>query len=78
MVYDELRELAAARMAPEDPGQTLQATALVHKAILRCVSEALKHLPLPIGRARGILLGFVAKPSLPEGVGRIPSATTSC
>ena len=30
LVYDELRKLAAARMAKEDPGQTLQATALVH------------------------------------------------
>src|ERR671927_1362190 len=37
LVYDELRELAAARMADEDPGQTLQATALVHEAYLRLV-----------------------------------------
>jgi len=34
-VYDELRELAAARMAFENPGQTLQPTALVHEAWLR-------------------------------------------
>jgi RNA polymerase sigma factor (TIGR02999 family) len=37
LVYDELRELAAARMAEERPGQTLQATALVHEAYLRLV-----------------------------------------
>jgi RNA polymerase sigma factor (TIGR02999 family) len=35
LVYDELRRLAAARMARESPGQTLQATALVHEAWLR-------------------------------------------
>jgi len=35
LVYDELRRLAAARMAHEAPGQTLQATALVHEAWLR-------------------------------------------
>lgn len=35
LVYDELRKLAAARMAQEKPGQTLQATALVHEAWLR-------------------------------------------
>jgi RNA polymerase sigma factor (TIGR02999 family) len=37
LVYDELRKLAAARMAGEKPGQTLQATALVHEAYLRLV-----------------------------------------
>jgi RNA polymerase sigma factor (TIGR02999 family) len=35
LVYDELRRLAAARLARERPGQTLQATALVHEAWLR-------------------------------------------
>jgi len=35
LVYDELRKLAAARMAQETPGQTLQATALVHEAWLK-------------------------------------------
>jgi len=38
LVYDELRKLAAARMAQEAPGQTLQATALVHEAYLRLVT----------------------------------------
>ena len=37
LVYDELRRLAAARLAHEKPGQTLQATALVHEAYLRLV-----------------------------------------
>ena len=37
LVYDELRKLAAARMAQEKPGQTVQATALVHDAYLRLV-----------------------------------------
>ncbi len=37
LVYDELRKLAAARLANESPGQTLQATALVHDAYIRLV-----------------------------------------
>lgn len=37
LVYQELHQLAAARMAGENPGQTLQATALVHEAYLRLV-----------------------------------------
>src|SRR5262245_39173610 len=37
LVYDELRKLAALRLAQEQPGQTLQATALVHEAFLRLV-----------------------------------------
>ena len=39
LVYDELRQLAAARMAHESAGQTLQPTALVHEAWLRLVTE---------------------------------------
>jgi RNA polymerase sigma factor (TIGR02999 family) len=38
LVYDELRKLAAAKMAREKPGQTLSATALVHEAYLRLVA----------------------------------------
>src|SRR5438309_832323 len=37
LVYDEMRKLAADRMAQEKPGQTLQATALVHEAYVRLV-----------------------------------------
>ena len=39
LVYDELRKLAAQRLAHESPGQTLQATALVHEAYLRLVGS---------------------------------------
>jgi RNA polymerase sigma factor (TIGR02999 family) len=41
LVYDELRRLAAAKLANEKPGQTLQATALVHEAYLRLVDQTL-------------------------------------
>jgi RNA polymerase sigma factor (TIGR02999 family) len=39
LVYDELRNLAAARMATEKPGHTLDATALVHEAYLRLIGD---------------------------------------
>jgi RNA polymerase sigma factor (TIGR02999 family) len=39
LVYDELRKLAAARMADEKPGQTLQATSLVHEVYLRLIGD---------------------------------------
>jgi RNA polymerase sigma factor (TIGR02999 family) len=40
LVYEELRRLAHRRMADEPPGQTLQATALVHEAYLRLIGDA--------------------------------------
>jgi RNA polymerase sigma factor (TIGR02999 family) len=43
LVYDELRKLAAAKMAQERPGQTLNPTALVHEAYLRLVGPADGH-----------------------------------
>jgi RNA polymerase sigma factor (TIGR02999 family) len=44
LVYDELRQLAAQRLTQENPGQTLQATALVHEAYLRLVdAEKAQH-----------------------------------
>jgi RNA polymerase sigma factor (TIGR02999 family) len=44
LVYEELRKLAAAKMAQEKPGQTLQATALVHEAYIRLVDvDKAKH-----------------------------------
>src|SRR5262249_2918513 len=44
LVYDELRKLAAQKLAQEKPGQTLQATALVHEAYLRLVdAEQAQH-----------------------------------
>jgi RNA polymerase sigma factor (TIGR02999 family) len=39
LVYEELRDLAAHKLAQEEPGQTLQATALVHEAFLRLVDN---------------------------------------
>jgi RNA polymerase sigma factor (TIGR02999 family) len=43
LVYDELRVLAAQRLAQEKPGQTLEATALVHEAYLRLVGDEPGH-----------------------------------
>ncbi len=43
LVYDELRKLAASKMAREAPGQTLQPTALVHEAWLRLGGDADQH-----------------------------------
>ncbi len=57
LVYDELRKLAAARLASEKPGQTLQATALVHEAYLRLVDvEKARHW-----NSRGHFFGAAAK-----------------
>jgi RNA polymerase sigma factor (TIGR02999 family) len=57
LVYDELRKLAAARMAQEKPGQTLQATALVHEAYLRLVdTEKAQHW-----NSRGHFFGAAAE-----------------
>ena len=50
LVYDELRKLAAAKLARMGPGQTLQPTALVHEAYLRLVDTE----RAPIGTAGGI------------------------
>src|SRR5438093_1045979 len=45
LVYDELRKLAAAKLAHEQPGHTLEATALVHEAYLRLVGSLVAHAP---------------------------------
>lgn len=45
LIYDELRKLAAARLAQEQPGHTLQPTALVHEAYLRLVADAQRAAP---------------------------------
>ena len=55
LVYDELRKLAARKLAQEKPGQTLQATALVHEAYLRLVdadSGPALEQPRPLLRRR--------------------------
>jgi RNA polymerase sigma factor (TIGR02999 family) len=57
LVYDELRKLARQKLAQENPGQTLQATALVHEAYLRLVDVArAQHW-----RSRGHFFGAAAQ-----------------
>ena len=50
LVYEELRRLAAAHMAAEGPGHTLQPTALVHEAYLRLVGSG----DAPVGKRAAI------------------------
>jgi RNA polymerase sigma factor (TIGR02999 family) len=57
LVYDELRRLAAEKLAHENPGQTLQATALVHEAYIRLV-DAEKAQPW---NSRGHFFGAAAE-----------------
>ena len=57
LVYDELRKVAAARLAQERPGQTLQATALVHEAYLRLAGSA----PDPGWNGRGHFFAAAAE-----------------
>jgi RNA polymerase sigma factor (TIGR02999 family) len=56
LVYDELRRLAAVRMAAERPGQTIQATALVHEAYVRLVGR-----DAPQWNGRGHFFGAAAE-----------------
>lgn len=57
LVYDELRKLAAQRLAQENPGQTLQATALVHEAYVRLVdADQVQHW-----NSRGHFFGAAAE-----------------
>ncbi len=84
LVYDELRKLAAAKMAQEKPGQTLQATALVHEAYIRLVDvEQGPALEQPRAFLRGGGRGDAAHPgrSCPrqghrETRGRLGTAST--
>jgi len=57
LVYEELRKLAAAKMAQEKPGQTLQATALVHEAWLRLAGSEQP----PVWSSRGHFFGAAAE-----------------
>src|SRR5262249_49402735 len=57
LVYDELRKLAAQKLAHEKPGQTLQATALVHEAYLRLVGGE----PAPAWDSRGHFFAAAAE-----------------
>jgi RNA polymerase sigma factor (TIGR02999 family) len=60
LVYDELRRLAAAKLVHEKPGQTLDATALVHEAYLRLVGER-PGSPRPEFAGRGHFLAAAAE-----------------
>src|SRR6266436_2027439 len=75
LVYDELRKLAAARMAEEAPGNTLSATALVHEAYLRLVGpedvarwESRGHF---FAAAAEAMRRILDKPRRPDSLGRI-------
>lgn len=57
LVYDELRKLAAAKLAAEKPGQTLNATALVHEAFIRLVDVESS----PLWRSRGHFFSAAAE-----------------
>src|SRR5215472_11397915 len=57
LVYDELRKLAAAKLAQEKPGQTLQATALVHDAYVRLVDVTV----IPRWNSRGHFFAAAAE-----------------
>jgi RNA polymerase sigma factor (TIGR02999 family) len=54
LVYDELRKLAAQKLANEKPGQTLDATALVHEAYLRLVASPDQSQANPVREAGGL------------------------
>jgi RNA polymerase sigma factor (TIGR02999 family) len=62
LVYDELRKLAAHKMKQEKPGQTLQATALVHEAYLRLVASGRASAPRePHWNSRGHFFAAAAE-----------------
>src|SRR5262245_6505121 len=62
LVYDELRKLAAQRLARERPGQTLNATALVHEAYLRLVAGGDREAPRSPGfNSRGHFFAAAAE-----------------
>ena len=62
LVYDELRKLAAQKLAQEKPGQTLQATALVHEAYLRLVASGGRERPdKPSWESRGHFFSAAAE-----------------
>jgi len=61
LVYGELRKLAAAKLAQEKPGQTLQATALVHDAYIRLVVSSDSERPTPAFDSRGHFFAAAAE-----------------
>jgi DNA-directed RNA polymerase specialized sigma24 family protein len=78
LVYDELRKLAAARLAHERPGQTLQATALVHEAYLRLIGPDRRAGPELSDGARNSEVGGPRSEINPPIAGvQIPSSNQS-
>jgi RNA polymerase sigma factor (TIGR02999 family) len=85
LVYDELRKLAAQKMADEKPGQTLQATALVHEAYIRLVDndkvqhwDSRRHFFAAAAEAmRRILVEQARRKSGPEAGGGLDRAELS-
>jgi RNA polymerase sigma factor (TIGR02999 family) len=61
LVYDELRKLAHHNLAQEKPGQTLQATALVHEAYLRLVASPLREREVARWNSRGHFFAAAAE-----------------
>jgi RNA polymerase sigma factor (TIGR02999 family) len=61
LVYDELRKLAAAKLAQEKPGQTLQATALVHDAYVRLIEGERRGSSPPHWHSRGHFFAAAAE-----------------
>lgn len=61
LVYDELRRLAAVKLAEEKPGQTLQATALVHEAYLRLLVRGEATAESRLWNGRGHFFGAAAE-----------------
>ncbi len=61
LVYDELRQLAAQKLAHEKPGQTLDATALVHEAYLRLVDSERRGSAPPSWDSRGHFFAAAAE-----------------
>ena len=61
LVYDELRKLAAQKLAQEKPGQTLQATALVHEVYLRLVAKGASEDQAPQWNSRGHFFAAAAE-----------------
>jgi RNA polymerase sigma factor (TIGR02999 family) len=61
LVYDELRKLAAQKLTQEKPGQTLQATALVHEAYLRLVGNERRGSSPPEWNSRGHFFAAAAE-----------------
>lgn len=86
LVYDELRKLAAGRLAHEKPGQTLQSTALVHEAYLRLVDckqpqawNSSGHFFAAAAEAmRRILIENARRKAGPEAGGRQNRVEISC